>query len=194
MPSMITTRSKTYQIDKSKCLFCNCIGKTNDIKLINVSSPKIQDTIVDIARALENHGPPKQSLPSWSGFHAVLSYKFEEPSPMTTTGYNPVVRGIPTDANTIYTGLKVTEGQMKQLGQNIPVITFDLQLYVIAQNLGFKNWDELGHFVIRLGGFHILEMLWKILGKRYGDAGLMDLFIELKVFAPIVRWIKFNFE
>ena len=113
---------------------------------------------------------------------------------MTTTGYNPVVRGIPTDANTIYTGLKVTEGQMKQLGQNIPVITFDLQLYVIAQNLGFKNWDELGHFVIRLGGFHILEMLWKILGKRYGDAGLMDLFIELKVFAPIVRWIKFNFE
>ena len=40
---------------------------------------------------------------------------------MTTTGYNPVVSGIPTDA-TIYTGLKVTEGQMKQLSQDIPVI------------------------------------------------------------------------
>ena len=146
---------KEYQFDKSKCLFCNCIGKNNDIKLINVSSPKIQDTIVDIARALENRGPPKQSLPSWSGFHAVISYKFEEPSPMTATGYNLVVRGIPTDANTIYTGLKVTEGQMKQLGQDIPVITFDLQLHVIAQNLRFENWDELGHFVIRLGGFHI---------------------------------------
>ena len=45
-----------------------------------------------------------------TGFHAVRSYKFEVPSPMTTTGYNPVVRGIPTDANTIYTGLKVIEG------------------------------------------------------------------------------------
>ena len=45
---------------------------------------------------------------------------------MTTTGYNPVVCGIPTDANNIYTGLKVTENQMMQLGQDIPVITFDL--------------------------------------------------------------------
>ena len=38
---------------------------------------------------------------------------------MTTTGYNLVVRGVPTDANTIYPGLKVTEGQRKQLGQDI---------------------------------------------------------------------------
>ena len=55
VPSMITTGSKTHQFDKSKCHFCNCIRKTNDIKLINASSPKIQDTIVGIARALENH-------------------------------------------------------------------------------------------------------------------------------------------
>ena len=34
---------------------------------------------------------------------------------MTTTGYNPVFRGIPTDANTIYTVLKVTEGHMQPL-------------------------------------------------------------------------------
>ena len=27
-------------------------------------------------------------------------------------------------------------------------------------------------------------MFWKVLGKRYGDAGLIDLFIELKVFGP----------
>ena len=40
----------------------------------------------------------------------------------------------------------------------------------------------MGHFVVRLGGFRILEMFWKILGKRCGDAGSMDLFIELKVF------------
>ena len=62
---------------------------------------------------IKSYGPPKQSLLSWSGFHAVLSYKFEEPSPLTTTGCNTVARGIPTDANTIYTGLKVTEVQMK---------------------------------------------------------------------------------
>ena len=27
VPSMITTRSKTYQFDKSKCLLCNCLRK-----------------------------------------------------------------------------------------------------------------------------------------------------------------------
>ena len=64
------------------------------------------------------------------------------------------------------------------------MITIDLQLYVIVQNLRFKNWDELGHFVISLGRFHILEMFWKILGKRYGDAGLMDLLVESKLFGP----------
>ena len=47
-----------------------------------------------------------------------------------------------------------------------------------------QKLDELGHFVIRLGGFHILIIFWKILGKRYGDAGLMDLLIESKVFGP----------
>ena len=57
---------------------------------------------------------------------------------------------------------------------------FDLQLYVILLDLRFKNWDELGHFVIRLGRFHMLEMFWKILG----DAGLMDLLVESKVFDP----------
>ena len=65
-----------------------------------------------------------------------------------------------------------------------PVIMFDLQLNVIAQNLRFKNWDELGHFVLRFGGLHLLDTFWKILGKRYGDAGLMDLLIESKVFVP----------
>ena len=89
---------------------------------------------------------------------------------MTTTGYNSVVCGIPIAANTIYTGLKVTEGPMKQLGQDI---TSD-----------YVWFTALGHFVIRLGGFHILKMFGKVLGKRYGDAGLMDLFIELKVFGP----------
>ena len=89
--------------------------------------------------------PQKKKIIQSSLYQAgqVSSDKFEEPSPMTTTRYNSVVRGIPTDPNTIYTGLKVIEGQMKQLGQDIPVTTFDLQLYVIAQNLRFKHRDIL---------------------------------------------------
>ena len=35
----------------------------------------------------------------------------------------------------------------------------------IAQNLPFKSWDELGHSVIRLGGFHTLGCFGKSLAS-----------------------------
>ena len=40
---------------------------------------------------------------------------------------------------------------MQLINQQTPVTTFDLQLYAIAQEIRLRNWDELGHHVIRLG-------------------------------------------
>ena len=103
---------------------------------------------------------------------------------MTSLGYNPVIQGLPTDMNTIYTGIKIVEKQTRMLGQNTPVITFDLQLYIIAQEVRLRNWDELSHIVLRMGGFHILELYWKILGKRYSFSGFEDILTEAEVFGP----------
>ena len=47
---------------------------------------------------------------------------------MTNLGYSPVIQGLLTDMNTI----KKVENQTRMLGQNTPVITFDLRLYIIA--------------------------------------------------------------
>ena len=67
----------------------------------------------------------------------------------------------------MHSGLKQFEKQMTFNYQQTPVTTLDLQLYAIAQHIRLRNWDELGHHVIRHGGFHIMKIYWKSNGKRY---------------------------
>ena len=50
-----------------------------------------------------------------------------------------MIQGLPTDMNTIYTGIKIVDNQTRMLGQSTPVITFDLQLYIIAQEVRLWN-------------------------------------------------------
>ena len=64
---------------------------------------------------------------------------------------------------------------MRIINQKVPVTTIGLQLYAIAQQIRIWNWDELGHHVIRLDGFQIMELYWEVLGKRYLSSGLHDI-------------------
>ena len=56
-------------------------------------------------------------------------------------GYNPIIGGIPTQKNTIYTALKLIEPQMKvvNVGGFPPITTLDLELYICAQEIRFAN-------------------------------------------------------
>ena len=83
--------------------------------------------------------PKDQNIPSWKGFYAILQYKFDQHPPKTTVGYNPIIRGIPTKKNTIYTGLKLIKRQMGTAGELPLVTTLDLQLYIIAQEIRFAD-------------------------------------------------------
>ena len=62
-------------------------------------------------------------------------------SKKTTIGYNPIIGGIPTQKNTIYTALKLIEPQMKvvNVGGFPPITTLDLELYICAQEIRFAN-------------------------------------------------------
>ena len=124
----------------------------------------------------------EQCIPSWAGVHAFMQLK--EEVKVTNLGYNPVIQGLPIDMNTIYTGIKIVEKQTRMLGKDIPVITFDLQLYIIAQEVRLRKWTELGYVILRMGGFHILELYWKILGKRFSFSGFEDILTEAEVFGP----------
>ena len=132
----------------------------------------------------ENISPTGQCTPSWAGVHAIM--QLQEEIKATNIGYNPVIQGLPTDMNTIYTGIKIVEKQIIMLGQDKPVITFALQLYIIAQEVRLRYWDALGHIVLRMGGFHILELYWKIMGKRYSFSGFKNILAEDEVFGPNV--------
>ena len=44
---------------------------------------------------------------------------------------------------------------MRTVREFPPITILDLQLYIIAQKIRFANWEELGHHVLRLGGFHV---------------------------------------
>ena len=73
----------------------------------------------------ENISPPEQCIPSWAGVHAVM--QLQQEIKLTNKCYNPVIQGLSTDMNTIYTGINIVEKQTRMLGQDIPVITFDLR-------------------------------------------------------------------
>ena len=128
--------------------------------------------------------PKDQNIRSWKGFYAVLQYRFDQHPPKTSVGYNPIIRGIPTETNTIYTRLNLSERQMGTVGGFPPITILDLQLYIIAQEIRFANWDELRDHRLRLGGFHVHEQVWNIFSKKYAASELEDILGEANVFGP----------
>ncbi|KAK3729726.1 hypothetical protein QZH41_002049 [Actinostola sp. cb2023] len=63
------------------------------------------------------------------------------------------------------------------------VITFDLLIYMKAKQIQWRYPDEFQDLVIRMGGFHIAFNFISLIGKKYLNSGLDDLFIESVVYA-----------
>ena len=76
-------------------------------------------------------------------------------------GYNSNLQGIPTDWNTIYTGLKIVVRRMTIINKKT-VTKLELQLYAFAEQIRLRSWIGLGYHVIPLGVFYILELLLEI--------------------------------
>ena len=88
-----------------------------------------------------------------------------------------------SDFFTLYTTMKNAQKICATLGQRESVITFDLALYVKAKQLPMKYLEEFNNTVIRMGGFHIALNYLSLLGKKYAQSGIEDLFIESGVYA-----------
>ena len=69
------------------------------------------------------------------------------------------------------------------LGQSHSVQTFDQQLYAIAKQVEFAMPETFKTCILRLGGFHTLSCFIASIGKLWGDAGLSDLLIDVKMAA-----------
>lgn len=72
---------------------------------------------------------------------------------------------------------------MRSLHLTSMVCVFDQAIYAKAFEVKCREYQKFKPIVLRLGTFHTLCTLMSIIGKRFQDAGLKDLFIEAGVVA-----------
>lgn len=63
------------------------------------------------------------------------------------------------------------------------VAVFDQALYAKCAEMKWQHLKEFESIVIMMGGFHLLQVLFNVIGIRFGDAGIRDLAILSKVVA-----------
>ena len=78
----------------------------------------------------------------------------------------------------MYTLLKYAQNVAVKTGQPDIVITFDQAIYAKAQEIIWDTNSEFNNVVVRMGAFHTSMIFMTVIGKRFGDAGLMSLMIE----------------
>ena len=98
-------------------------------------------------------------------------------------GYSQVLDHSPTELSTIYTSLKRSIVMADQIGQTHVVVVCDLAIYAKAVEIMNKKENELERIVPRLSAFHLACSFLGIIGIRFSDAGLEDIFIESDVIA-----------
>ena len=78
--------------------------------------------------------------------------------------------------------LKQSEEIRKKLDLSSIVVVMDQALYAKAAKIVRKQ-DQFSKIVLRIGTFHTICDALAILGKRFGDSGLKDIFIESQIVA-----------
>lgn len=104
-------------------------------------------------------------------------------APCTKIGYLPVIDASPTQLSTINTVLTTTLEIAGKLQLDDIVIVGDQAVYAKVQQVRWQNNTFTKRVVVRLGEFHTLMSYMAVIGRRFGDAGLQDLFVEADLVA-----------
>ncbi|KAK4877224.1 hypothetical protein RN001_009730 [Aquatica leii] len=111
----------------------------------------------------------------WSGFSKLIH---QDDTYVTTYGYLPILPYVASDYDTIWTTMKRCSDIAAKLNNNYTIITFDQAIYHKAKEIQWLKFDECSHFVIRLGGFHIMMNFLKAIGQHMDNSGLTDVWLE----------------
>lgn len=84
----------------------------------------------------------------------------------------PFINNPPFQYDTIVTAIRTANQKCEAFNMKTCFITFDLPLYIRAQEIIFNN-PEFEHVVVRLGGFHTLM---GAIGTIMTGSGLKQLF------------------
>ena len=119
------------------------------------------------------------SIPSWSAFHCLLNRqkKFDK----SAMHYLPVIEHPPTELSTVKEILNRSSDLCDRLKLDCMVLVFDQAIYSKVQQIRWTDDDLFGRFVVRLGDFHTTMSFLSVIGKRFVDSGLKDVFIESRI-------------
>ena len=120
-------------------------------------------------------------VPNWTGFNTLL--RRNDSLVKANIGYLPMIPASPTDYDTVYSILKRSVAIADEL--SIPCITlvFDMAIYLKAQEIRWTDRTLFDRTVVRLGEFHTCMAFLGVIGKRFRDAGLLDILVEANVIA-----------
>ena len=108
-------------------------------------------------------------LPNWQGFNVMAnSLTILKKSSIQ---YLPVIESSSTDLSTVNEVSKRSLEFAEKLILPKITIVFEQVIYCKAQQIRWSNQLLLKKTVVRLGEFHICKSFFKILGKRFCEAG-----------------------
>ena len=96
--------------------------------------------------------------------------------------YLPTINASATELTTAFEILNQSEEIRKKLDLPSIVVVMDQALYAKAAEIAWKQ-DQFSNIVLRIETFHTICVALAILGKRFGDSGLKDIFIEAQIVA-----------
>ncbi len=127
------------------------------------------------------HAKEKQKASGWTGFN--ISVRREVQVSQDIIGYLQTIDAPATDVATVYEVLVRSLKIKNTLKLKSIVLVFDQGLYAKVAEVQWKQRERFKDIVLRMGVFHTACTMLSIIGKRYQDAGLMDLCVESGVLA-----------
>ena len=93
-------------------------------------------------------------------------------------GYLPTINAPATDMSTVYQVLTKSLQIKETLSLQSVVVVFDQALYAKATEIKWKHSAQFNDIVLRMGVFHTICTFLAVVGKRFQDAGLRDVWVK----------------
>lgn len=139
------------------------------------------DTLWIIAKSQSSKLGIQQKIPNWTGFNYLIWG--DDCDNFHNIGYLPAINQSPTSHDTVLELLSQSKLKAEKLGLTETDVVLDMAIYAKAVEIIMNpRYVDLKKFIVlRLGAFHTMCIFIAVIGKRFGDAGLRDIIVELNL-------------
>ena len=123
------------------------------------------------------HAEEKQEARCWTGFNIYVRSK-QVQVPQDVIRYLPTIDAPATDMATVYEVLVQSLKIKSTLKLKSIVLVYEQTLYAKATDVQWNQSERFKDIAVRMRVFHTACTLLSIIGKRFQEAALRDLFVE----------------